>query len=162
MIHWLDHKKSGKFSEKSFVIESGSSSLPGVFWKGSSLSERSPLVLLAHGGSGHKRSEKMVAMGPGSVKDLVGMRFPSMVRHMETVDLFKRVPILSTGKCGSGRMLSERWSKTGIASSMHLLNLIQQTRRELDSGAYRWEPCSEFPMLHPIRESKQRFLENQA
>ena len=63
MIHWLDHKKSGKLSEKSFVIESGSSSLPGVFWQGSSLSERSPLVLLAHGGSGHKRSEKMMAVG---------------------------------------------------------------------------------------------------
>ena len=63
MIHWLDHKKSGKLSEKSFVIESGSSSLPGVFWQGSSPSEKSPLVLLAHGGSGHKRSEKMVAMG---------------------------------------------------------------------------------------------------
>ena len=62
MIHWLDHKKSGKFSEKSFVIESGSSSLPGVFWQGA-LSEKSPLVLLAHGGSGHKKSEKMVAMG---------------------------------------------------------------------------------------------------
>ena len=63
MMHWLDHKKSGKLFKKSFVIESGSSSLPGVFWQGSSPSVKSPLVLLGHGGSGHKRSEKMVAMG---------------------------------------------------------------------------------------------------
>ena len=63
MIHWHDHKISGKLSEKSFVVESVSTSLSGVFWQGSSLSEKSPLILLAHGGSGHKRSEKMVAMG---------------------------------------------------------------------------------------------------
>ena len=32
------------------------------FWHGSSLSEKSTLVPLAHGGSGHKKSEKIVAM----------------------------------------------------------------------------------------------------
>ena len=63
MIHWLEQKKSKKYLEKSFFIESKSRSLPGVIWLGSSKFEKKPLVLLAHGGSGHKRSEKMVAMG---------------------------------------------------------------------------------------------------
>jgi len=69
MIHWLQCENKEKCFEKTFLIESQTRTLPGIFWQGSSPSEKKPLVLLAHGGSGHKRSKKMIAMGLKLSKD---------------------------------------------------------------------------------------------
>ena len=65
----------------------------------------------------------------------------------------------------------EMWQRPDVVGKMvEDLKCVISAFVELDSTdqerigfwGYRWEPCLEFPMLHPIRESKQRFLENQA
>lgn len=42
-------------SERDFVIRAGTRDVPGVLWSPEHASESRPLVLLGHGGSGHKR-----------------------------------------------------------------------------------------------------------
>ena len=49
-------------TDRGFVVEYGGRSVPGVLWTPSGRSGPRPLVLLGHGGGGHKRDEHRVAM----------------------------------------------------------------------------------------------------
>lgn len=50
-------------SEREFAIERKGQNIPGVLWSPVARSQPQPLVLMGHGGSGHKRNERMVMLG---------------------------------------------------------------------------------------------------
>ncbi len=58
-----DMVNSGGMCERGFTVERDGQAIPGVFWRPSALSGPRPLVLLGHGGSGHKRNERMLMLG---------------------------------------------------------------------------------------------------
>jgi dienelactone hydrolase len=63
-IRWTGEGASSEGSrERGFVIERGGDSIPGVCWFPESDAGPRPLVLMGHGGSGHKRNERMVELG---------------------------------------------------------------------------------------------------
>lgn len=49
--------------ERVFAVERDGRVIPGVFWCHSASSGPRPLVLMGHGGNGHKRNERMVMLG---------------------------------------------------------------------------------------------------
>src|SRR5262245_36792990 len=49
--------------ERGFTVERKGQTIPGVLWHPSALSGPRPLVLMGHGGGGHKRNESMVMLG---------------------------------------------------------------------------------------------------
>jgi len=53
----------GGVGERGLTVERNGSVIPGVLWYPSELSGPRPLVLMGHGGSGHKRNERMVILG---------------------------------------------------------------------------------------------------
>lgn len=65
MTHGVDwaaeHRTSEHARERSFVIRSGPSPVPGTVWTPVGRSGPVPLVLLGHGGGGHRRSERIVS-----------------------------------------------------------------------------------------------------
>jgi dienelactone hydrolase len=61
-IEWLSQATSAGVTERSFVLSRSSSAVPGVLWSPETPAE-SPAVLLGHGGSGHKRSERHLRIG---------------------------------------------------------------------------------------------------
>jgi dienelactone hydrolase len=61
-IEWLGEETSAGCVERSFVTRRRSGIVPGVLWLSATL-RRPPAVLLFHGGSGHKRSERHLRMG---------------------------------------------------------------------------------------------------
>jgi dienelactone hydrolase len=63
-LHWTtDGIRDGEVSEREFTVERSGSTIPGVVWHPARSSGPRPLVLMGHGGSGHKRSAKMLRMG---------------------------------------------------------------------------------------------------
>jgi dienelactone hydrolase len=50
-------------SEKGFTIERAGLTIPGVLWQPAAPSGRQPLILMGHGGSGHKRNARMRMLG---------------------------------------------------------------------------------------------------
>ena len=62
-LRWTDDGKRGAaVYERDFTIERGGKPIPGVVWQPLKASGAQPLVLMGHGGSGHKRSAKMKRM----------------------------------------------------------------------------------------------------
>jgi dienelactone hydrolase len=49
--------------ERGFKVEHHGQAIPGVLWSPSAQHGPQPLVLMGHGGSGHKRNERMVMLG---------------------------------------------------------------------------------------------------
>lgn len=49
--------------ERGFKVEHHGQAIPGVLWYPSAQHGPQPLVLMGHGGSGHKRNERMVMLG---------------------------------------------------------------------------------------------------
>ena len=49
--------------ERAFKIERDGQVIPGVLWSPSNLAGPQPLVLMGHGGSGHKRNDRMLMLG---------------------------------------------------------------------------------------------------
>ena len=62
-LHWADDgKRSAIVWERDFIVQRGGNAIPGVVWQPLRATGAQPLVLLGHGGSGHKRSAKMMRM----------------------------------------------------------------------------------------------------
>lgn len=61
-VEWLGEQSAAGVLERSFVLRRPSGTVPGVLWSPGNVT-RPPAVLLFHGGSGHKRSERYVRMG---------------------------------------------------------------------------------------------------
>jgi dienelactone hydrolase len=49
--------------ERGFTVERNGQSIPGVFWHPSTSSGPRPLVLMGHGGSAHKRTDRILMLG---------------------------------------------------------------------------------------------------
>jgi dienelactone hydrolase len=61
-VEWLKEETSECCVERSFLLRRRSGAVPGVLWSPETPA-RPPAVLLFHGGSGHKRSERHLRMG---------------------------------------------------------------------------------------------------
>lgn len=59
-LEWLDEQVVDGVEERSFRITRSGCRVPGVLWLPQGGSARAPLVLVGHGGSGHKRGAKVV------------------------------------------------------------------------------------------------------
>ena len=63
-IRWIeDGVQADGVVEREFVVERNGQIIPGVFWRPADLSSPQPLVLMGHGGSGHKRNDRMQMLG---------------------------------------------------------------------------------------------------
>ena len=62
-LRWTDDgKRSAAVCERDFTIERSGKAIPGVVWQPLRATGAQPLVLMGHGGSGHKRSAKLTRM----------------------------------------------------------------------------------------------------
>jgi dienelactone hydrolase len=61
-VEWLGEQTGTGWAERSFLMSGRSGAVPGVLWSPGSVAGP-PAVLLFHGGSGHKRSERHLRMG---------------------------------------------------------------------------------------------------
>ena len=55
--------------ERAFAIERDGQTIPGVLWTSSTSTGPQPLMLMGHGGSGHKRNERMLMLGHMFARD---------------------------------------------------------------------------------------------
>ena len=63
-FEWTDKaSESGGVSVQGFALEREGRSIPGVLWRPVAAAGPRPLVLMGHGGSGHKRNDGMTKMG---------------------------------------------------------------------------------------------------
>lgn len=62
-VEWLGEETSAGCTERSFLVRRPQGSVPGVLWSPQGTGPRAT-ALLFHGGSGHKRSERHLRMGP--------------------------------------------------------------------------------------------------
>ena len=62
-FRWLGGQVTGNgVIEQPFLLDRPSGPVPGVLWLPAERAPRCPLVLLGHGGSGHKRSDRILAL----------------------------------------------------------------------------------------------------
>ena len=62
-LRWTDDGKRGAAAyERDFTIERSGKPIPGVVWRPLRATGARPLVLMGHGGTGHKRSDKLTRM----------------------------------------------------------------------------------------------------
>ena len=62
-LRWTDDgKRSASARERDFTIERRGKPIPGVVWQPLRAARAQPLVLMGHGGTGHKRSAKLLRM----------------------------------------------------------------------------------------------------
>ena len=52
-----------RVSERRFEVTRGGEAIPGILWTPAARVGAAPLVLLGHGGSGHKRNDRMLELG---------------------------------------------------------------------------------------------------
>jgi dienelactone hydrolase len=63
-LRWTeDAVSTGEVCERGFTVEGNGHVIPGVLWRPSAPLGPRPLVLMGHGGGGHKRNERMVILG---------------------------------------------------------------------------------------------------
>ena len=63
-LRWTaDGVRDGAVCEREFTVERAGQTIPGIVWHPPASPDPRPLVLMGHGGSGHKRSPKMLRMG---------------------------------------------------------------------------------------------------
>lgn len=64
MVHWTENETNVDGAlERGFTVDRAGGAIPGVFWRPETAGPSAPLVLLGHGGSGHKRNERMTMLG---------------------------------------------------------------------------------------------------
>ena len=61
-VEWLTEEPSDNVIERSFLLDRRSGTVPGALWSPATTG-KTATVLLFHGGSGHKRSERLLRMG---------------------------------------------------------------------------------------------------
>jgi dienelactone hydrolase len=61
-VEWLGQQRSADCAERSFLLRRSSGIVPGILWSPIT-SPAPPLVLLFHGGSGHKRCDRHLRIG---------------------------------------------------------------------------------------------------
>ncbi len=61
-VEWLREETGAGYAERSFLLHRRTGTVPGALWSPRAPA-RPPVVLLFHGGSGHKRSERLLRMG---------------------------------------------------------------------------------------------------
>ncbi len=59
----------GRVAERRFEVVRAGEAIPGVLWTPAAATRALPLVLLGHGGSGHKRSDRMLELGIRFARD---------------------------------------------------------------------------------------------
>lgn len=89
---------------RGFAIERAGASIPGVLWQPATQSAAQPLVLMGHGGSGHKRNARMSMLGKLFAGDMAGARPPSTARCTAIVDRSPNRDTRCIARCGSARM----------------------------------------------------------
>ena len=63
-LEWTEDAVNGDgICERGFAVERKGQTIPGVLWYPAAPSGPRPLVLMGHGGSAHKRNERMVMLG---------------------------------------------------------------------------------------------------
>jgi dienelactone hydrolase len=63
-LRWdADAVRTDGIYEQNFSVERQGQQIPGIVWRPAASHQQRPLVLMGHGGSGHKRSAKMLHMG---------------------------------------------------------------------------------------------------
>ena len=63
-MQWTDQEVRVDGSiERAFSVDRAGSAIPGIAWRPAAAGQAAPLVLLGHGGSGHKRNERMTMFG---------------------------------------------------------------------------------------------------
>ena len=61
-VEWLDEQADEGCAERSFLLHRSGARAPGVLWSPATAAPQAT-VLMFHGGSGHKRSERHLRMG---------------------------------------------------------------------------------------------------
>jgi dienelactone hydrolase len=63
-LRWIDEPISeGGVTERRFSLERASGIVPGIMWTPAQHERPLPLVLMGHGGSGHKRADRQLLLG---------------------------------------------------------------------------------------------------
>lgn len=68
-MKWLADQTTDGVRQRSFTVEHGRGPVPGVLWTADRVGEPAPLVLIGHGGAGHKSDESRVGLGKAYVLD---------------------------------------------------------------------------------------------
>ena len=62
-LEWIGDSQTARgVTERRFDLERAGRTIPGVLWEPEDRTPETPLVLLGHGGSGHKRQEYVLAV----------------------------------------------------------------------------------------------------
>jgi hypothetical protein len=102
-LRWTDDgKRSAAVCDRDFTIERHGKAIPGVAWQPLRVTGARPLVLMGHGGTGHKRSDKLNRMAEIFTAGYgwwAGMRGSSVQRsgidqHFKVYAARVRVPLL--------------------------------------------------------------------
>ena len=64
-----DPQIEGRVSERRFEVMRDGAAIPGILWTPATVERAVPLVLMGHGGSGHKRNDRMVELGTRFARD---------------------------------------------------------------------------------------------
>jgi dienelactone hydrolase len=61
-VDWQPSRQTGDIAEQMFVLHGPSGPVPGVLWMPRGTADRPPLVLVGHGGSSHKRGDRVLSL----------------------------------------------------------------------------------------------------
>lgn len=63
-LNWTEQSNQHEgVCSRGFAVERNGHTIPGVLWQPAALSTPQPLILMGHGGSGHKRNARMAMLG---------------------------------------------------------------------------------------------------